>query len=211
MENIDVLFGGRHLSKISLKILKMNNNYQKVIYDKALNIKFHKGDYNFINDEKEFYKLINNKNNKKFFYICIGDNIVRKNTYLKLKDINNSLFRNILATNIINEINLSRVKGNFILSGCNLDYDVKLGNFNIVNNNTKILHDTKIGDFNFIGPNVTICGSTVIKNNVFIGAGAIICPGIKIGNNSIIGAGAVIRENVNNNTFVVGNPQKIKD
>ena len=101
-------------------------------------------------------------------------------------------------------------KGNIILSGCNLDFDVKIGNFNIINNSTIILHDSKIGDFNFIGPNVTICGTTTIKNNVFIGAGAIICPGVQIGNNSVIGAGAVIRHNVKNNSFVVGNPQKIK-
>ena len=153
--------------------------------------------------------IIKNRN-KKFIYICVGNNSVRKDIYLKLKDINNLSFINLLSKNICNEIDLNRSKGNIILSGSILDYDVEFGNFNIINNNAKILHDTKIGNFNFIGPSVTICGSVLIKNNIFIGAGAIICPGIKIGNNSIIGAGAVIRNDVESDTFVVGNPQKVK-
>lgn len=209
MKNIDILFGGKHLSKIVYNILISNDNL-KHIYDKKLKNKYFKGNYFFHNTERKFNNLIINKENKKFFYICVGDNIVRRKIYLKFRNINNLFFQNLLAKNITNEINFNRKKGNIILSGCTLDYDVKIGNFNIINNNTIILHDSKIGDFNFIGPNVTFCGSTIIKNNVFIGAGAIICPGVQIGNNSIIGAGAVIRHNVKNNSFVVGNPQKIK-
>ena len=52
MKNIDILFGGKHLSKIVYKIL-INNDHSKHIYDIKLKNKYFKGNYNFHNTEKK--------------------------------------------------------------------------------------------------------------------------------------------------------------
>ena len=80
-----------------------------------------------------------------------------------------------------------------------------------------------------IGDNVTITGTKIllhdantkkelgytklgrvsIGNNVFIGYGAIILPNVSIGSNVIVGAGCVVRNDIPDNSVVIGNPCRI--
>jgi len=52
-------------------------------------------------------------------------------------------------------------------------------------------------------------GSITIGDDVWIGAGAMILPGVKIGNKCVIGAGSMVKDNVPDNSVVVGSPAKI--
>jgi maltose O-acetyltransferase len=78
-----------------------------------------------------------------------------------------------------------------------------------------------IGDQATIGPNVTILahdaspklrtgvsllGAVRIGARVFIGANSTILPGVAIGDDAIVGAGTVVREDVEQETIVIGNP-----
>ena len=47
-----------------------------------------------------------------------------------------------------------------------------------------------------------------VGNDVWIGTGAIILSGVTLGDGAIVGAGSVVKENVQPNTIVVGNPAK---
>ena len=46
----------------------------------------------------------------------------------------------------------------------------------------------------------------IIEENVFIGAGSILCPGIIVKKNSFVSSGSVVKNNVNSNEIVEGNP-----
>lgn len=48
-----------------------------------------------------------------------------------------------------------------------------------------------------------------IGNDVWVGAGAVVLSGVTLGNGSIIGAGSVVKDDVPENTLVIGNPAKI--
>lgn len=55
----------------------------------------------------------------------------------------------------------------------------------------------------------TKIAKTTIGNYVFIGKGSIVLPGVTIGNNVIVGAGSVVRDNIPDNSVVMGNPARI--
>lgn len=52
-------------------------------------------------------------------------------------------------------------------------------------------------------------GRIDIGDDVFIGWGAIILPNTRIGNRVIVGAGAVVRNDIPDNSVVIGNPAEI--
>ena len=55
----------------------------------------------------------------------------------------------------------------------------------------------------------TQIAKTTIGDYVFIGAGSIVLQGVTIGNNVIVGAGSVVRDNIPDNSVVMGNPARI--
>lgn len=48
-----------------------------------------------------------------------------------------------------------------------------------------------------------------IGDNTWIGARVIIMPGVRVGGGSVLGAGTVVREDVPDNTIVIGNPAEV--
>lgn len=48
----------------------------------------------------------------------------------------------------------------------------------------------------------------IIRKGAWIGANSIILPGVTIGQNSVVGAGSVVTKDVQDFTFVAGNPAK---
>lgn len=82
---------------------------------------------------------------------------------------------------------------------------IEIGNHVTITNAAVYAHDasTKM----HLG--YTKIAKTTIGDYVFIGAGSIILPGVSIGNNVIIGAGSVVRDNIPDNSVVMGNPASI--
>lgn len=72
-------------------------------------------------------------------------------------------------------------------------------------NNLTVLQGVTIGHG---GPNAN-GQKPVIGNNVIIGANALIIGDISIGDGAVIGGGSVITRDVEENTVVVGNPQRV--
>jgi len=50
------------------------------------------------------------------------------------------------------------------------------------------------------------CEPPIIEDGASIGANAVILPGILIGAGAVVAAGAVVRDNVNHNALITGNP-----
>jgi bifunctional UDP-N-acetylglucosamine pyrophosphorylase/glucosamine-1-phosphate N-acetyltransferase len=109
--------------------------------------------------------------------------------------------------------------------GAHLDNHVHMGNFGEIKNShlgpgTKMGHFSYIGDAE-IGENVNIGAGTVtcnfdgkrkfkteIGDNAFIGSDTMLVAPVKIGRGAKTGAGAVVREDVADDTVVVGVPAK---
>lgn len=82
---------------------------------------------------------------------------------------------------------------------------VEIGNNVTITNATILAHDASTK--RFLG--YTKAAKVKIGDNVFIGFGSIVLPGVTIGNNVIVGAGSIVRENIPDNSVVVGNPARI--
>lgn len=82
---------------------------------------------------------------------------------------------------------------------------IEIGSHVTITNATIYAHDasTKI----HLG--YTKIAKTTIGDYVFIGAGSIILPGVLVGSNVIIGAGSVVRNDIPNNSVVIGNPASV--
>lgn len=81
---------------------------------------------------------------------------------------------------------------------------VEIGNNVTITNATVLAHDASTK--RFLG--YTKIAKVKIGNNVFIGFGSIILPGVTIGNNVIVGAGSIVRDDIPDNSVVMGNPAK---
>ena len=145
-------------------------------------------------------------NNKVF--IAIGDNIIRKKIYEKLRSNNISLNTTLIHSNTIISKSSLIEKQTFINAGVIINPQVKIGVGCIINTGSIVEHDCSIGKFSHIAPGAVLAGNVSIGSGCMIGANAVIKQGVKVGNNVIIGAGAVVLKDVNSNTIFVGNPAK---
>ena len=102
-----------------------------------------------------------------------------------------------------------RIGENVELISCDVDYGhgylIEIGDNCIITHTTILSHDasTKI----HLG--YSKVGRVKIGSNVFIGQGSVVLPGVTIGDNVVVGAGTVVRDDIPDNSVVMGNPMKI--
>ncbi len=90
-----------------------------------------------------------------------------------------------------------------------INSDVSLGNLRYVEfNGQTLLAPRSIITTNYGFYNPTNSEEIRIGNDVWVGAGAIVLSGVTLGNGSIVGAGSVVKDDVPENTVVIGNPAK---
>lgn len=83
---------------------------------------------------------------------------------------------------------------------------LKIGN-NVSIANAVIIYAHDASTKMYLG--YTKIAKTTIGDYVFIGAGSIVLPGVTIGSNVIVGAGSVVKDNIPDNSVVMGNPARI--
>ena len=139
-------------------------------------------------------------------FICIADNMIRKNIYKSLpnQDFNINLIHP--KSIISNTVNIGFQT--LICAGAIINSQVKIGNGCIINTGSIIEHECTIGDFTHIAPGAVLSGNVLIGKESFIGANSVIKQGVKIGCNVTVGAGTVVINDILDNTKVVGNPSK---
>lgn len=145
---------------------------------------------------------------KSDYFICIGDNTVRKSVYTHLSGYLPPPTNAIHASSVLSK-KIELAHGIMIGAGVVVNTLAKIGNGVILNTACVIEHECNIGDFCHIAPKAVLCGNVKVGENSFIGAGAVIKQNVEIGENVVIGAGAVVINHIPDNTKVVGNPARL--
>lgn len=141
--------------------------------------------------------------------IAIGDNLKRKEYYLKLKKQGFLFAKIIHPTSVISKFTTIG-EGAFINAGVIINAEVVISNNCIINSGSIVEHEAKIGDYTHLAPGVRVGGRTIIEEGVFVGIGSNIAQSIKIGHNATIGAGSVIIKDIHENSTVVGIGRVVK-
>ena len=122
---------------------------------------------------------------------------------------------NIKTPNIISPLacidvnkKLDLGEGNIIFQGCKVDYESKLGNFNIFNVNVTISHHCIFSENSMVHPGAVILGRVKIGKNVFIGANATVNPSVTILSGCVVGSGSVVVKKILHKGTYVGIPAK---
>lgn len=145
-------------------------------------------------------------NNKPF--IAVGDNIIRKKIYEKLKSNNIFLNTTLIHSNTVISKSSMIKEQTFISAGVIVNPQVKIGIGCIINTGAIIEHECSISHFSHIAPGAVLAGNVSIGSGCMIGANAVVKQGVTVGDNVIIGAGAVVLKDINSNTIFAGNPAK---
>jgi sugar O-acyltransferase (sialic acid O-acetyltransferase NeuD family) len=99
--------------------------------------------------------------------------------------------------------------GTVVYPMCNIDKEVFIGKGVLLNNSVTISHNSEVQDGTYISPGVILSGNVKVGKGSFIGSGSIVSNNISIGENVHIGVGSVITKDIPNNSWVIGNPQRI--
>lgn len=140
------------------------------------------------------------------FFICIGNENVRKNIYTKFNYLNYPV---LIHPSAIISKKAKICDGTLICAGAVIQTGVIINKQCIINTSSTIDHESYIDEFSSVSPNAVICGRVKIGKRTFIGANATIIQCKEIGDDCVIGAGSVIIKNIGNNIKIVGNPGKI--
>ncbi len=142
------------------------------------------------------------------YFVSIGDNILRKRISEKLIPLL-GMPENALHKTAIISRSMNSGTGNMFAPRVVINPLVKIGNGVICNTACVIEHECVINDYVHIAPGAILCGNVSVGEGSFIGAGAVVKQGVTIGKNVIVGAGTVVIKDIDDNTKVIGNPQRI--
>jgi sugar O-acyltransferase (sialic acid O-acetyltransferase NeuD family) len=139
--------------------------------------------------------------------VSIGDNAVRRETFLKLSAEGGQFAVARHHATIVGE-DVEIGPGTIMSAGVILNPCVRVGRNVILNTGCSIDHHCVVGDHAHIAPGARLGGHVVVGDSTLVGIGAVVLPGVRIGHNAIVGGGAVVTENVSDGATVVGNPAR---
>lgn len=199
-----VLFGYSGHAIVVADAIKMAGDIIIGYYDKAES-KLNPLNLEYLGDEKDEVALAKFKDPGASFFVCIGDNSIRRMLIKQLSDKGFTTAAVIHPKSIVS--GLATVgAGSFIAAGAIVNPLAELGVGVIINTGAIIEHGCHIGDFAHIAPGAVLAGDVQVGKGSFIGANAVVKQGVRIGKNSIVGAGAVVLKDVPDNLVWAGNP-----
>lgn len=87
-------------------------------------------------------------------------------------------------------------------------HQARIEHYVIILPNSVISHNAVIGDYSGITGRVCISGLVTMRHNCYLGTNSSISDGVKINNGCLIGMRSVVRDDVSENSVMVGNPAK---
>ena len=120
--------------------------------------------------------------------LAIGDNLLRKKTFLDLGEIGFKFPNLIHSSSVIDPTAVVGV-GNVIGPNVVIGAEVEVGDNNIINSGAVIEHQSIIGDHNHVSLSATICGNVSIGCGVFLGANSVVIEKLLVSDDTTLGAG----------------------
>lgn len=205
-----ILWGGTGQAKVVRPILEHYGAKVVAVFDYTHGLKSPFKDVPLYHDSKfkEWFKK-QRGGGKIGFCVCIGN--PRAEARLKIHEMlkNDGLVPiDAIHPSAIIAKNARFGEGLQAMAGSIVQPEAILGKSCIVNTKASIDHECILGDGVEVAPGSTLCGSVTVGKYSWIAAGATVLPFKKIGKNCIVGAGALVREDVEDNTTVVGVPAR---
>lgn len=137
--------------------------------------------------------------------IPFGTPAIKKKIVEKITVYHNLLYPNIISPSakIMDRHTVNMGVGNIIYSGCILTAEIKIGSFNLFNNNSTIGHNVSIGDYAVINPLSAISGGVTVEDEALLGAGCVVKQGMTVKRGSIVGMGAIIVKDVEEDAVMI--------
>ena len=207
------IFGASGFAKeVFLILLRTGVNRENIFFVDSNPVKHQNIHGSEVISEDQFMRISDSdySGNKKLVYIGIGNPKIRKNVFLKLQNVKNVVFPNLIDPNSIVDEKLNSIGvGNIFCSNCVITIDTKIGNFNHFNLSCTIGHDTEVGDFCTFSPGCNISGNVVINDKVFFGTNSTTIEGVCIYEEAVIGASAAVVSDLKQSGTYVGIPAKM--
>lgn len=127
-----------------------------------------------------------------------------------LTEHNYQIFTFIHPTAFVSK-NATIGKGVIIYPLCNIDQGATVDDGSIILNSSIVAHDTYIGKCVYLAPGVTLSGFIHVGDLSFIGTAATVANNVNIGKNSTIAIGTCLTKDIDEGSFVIGNPFKHKE
>lgn len=204
MKNLIIIGDGGH-SKVVQNIINDTKEYRLIeIWDDTYKNEFTISGVRYREIPNQQLLL----NDSTYYFIAIGDNVIRSQIANKLGVPSQNYATIIHPRAIVSEKTVIE-PGSLIMANAVIQTHSQIGIHSILNTSCVVEHDTTIGDFVHIAPNATITGNCKIGDYVLMGASSVTIPGLIIGADSVIGAGSVVTRSIPKNKLAYGNPARI--
>ncbi len=154
---------------------------------------------------KEYFEKVSDS-----FVICLGDRADRRTMRNRFEELGGKPGKFISPYGNHSAFIGSIGPGSIILRDVDLEPDVTIGDFCLINKQCNFGHGATVSSFCDIGPMVTVSAESFIGENCMIGMHSTIIPRVKIGKNVIISAGSVVTKNLPDNAVVSGVPARLR-
>lgn len=208
MENNEIyVIGIGHNSIVTIDLAELSGF--KVIglihYNKELTGQFRWG-YPIISDTESFLKKDIKKLN---FALSMGENKIRKELYVKIKNKGGIIPQLIHPTSSVSKFS-ELEEGVQIHANATIQADVIIKENSIISYGSGLTHNVIVNAHCYIAGHSIIGAYTKIEELVFIGMGTTTVSGKVpfIGNNSLIGAGSLVTREVKPHSIIYGRPAK---
>lgn len=145
--------------------------------------------------------------NNYVYFIAIGNNLKRRNWFIRLKEKNLSLI-NVIDKSALVSRAAKLGEGCFVGKLAILNHGCSVGNNCVINTRALVEHGCEIDNHVNISTNATLNGDVVCKEGSFIGSGSVINGQLTIGEWALVGAGAVVINDIDDKNIVAGVPAK---
>jgi sugar O-acyltransferase (sialic acid O-acetyltransferase NeuD family) len=135
---------------------------------------------------------------------------IKLDVLVELRRLGRTLFTFIHPTAFVSK-NAKIGGGVIIYPLCNIDQGVVIGDGTVILNSSIVAHDSRIAECCYLAPGVCMSGFVEVEKLCFIGSGASITNNVRMGENSTVAIGTCVTKNVDNDSFVIGNPMRVKN
>ncbi len=138
----------------------------------------------------------------------IGDNMIRRSVYERLKDANHNVVTAIHPESTV-AADVQIDEGTVIMPGAVVNTGTIIDAGVVINTGATVDHDCRLGKFSQVWPGANLAGSVHLGPCSYVGTAAAVIQNITIAGKVTIGAGAAVIRNLPYGAVAVGVPARV--